>query len=198
MGRDLVQDLIGPEFKTSVHAVLNNALLGHNTANFEFPLRTKNGRAVEVLLNATPRIDFNGTLIGVVGVGQDITEKKQAEVELTRVANDLRKLSDTANAPIFGIDTHGPVNEWNQKAAEITGWPKDEVMEHELVVKFISLDYRDSVKVVLDNGLNGSMVCVYRGNQIHFKEVCRFVLFSLGDSWPQCFGGLGGWIWGES
>ena len=34
---------------------------------------------------------------------------------------------ETANAPIFGIDISGRVNEWNRKAAEITGFDKDEV-----------------------------------------------------------------------
>ena len=155
MGHDLVAEFISPEFRDSVQKVLSNALLGENTANFEFPLYTKDGRPVEVLLNATPRIDSTGQLVGVVGVGQDITEKKQAEVELTRVAADLRKLIDTANAPIFGIDTKGRVNEWNDKAAEITRRSKDEVMGHDLVAEFISPDYRDSVRAVLDNALNG-------------------------------------------
>ena len=59
--------------------------------------------------------------MGVVGVGQDITEKKVAEFQLVRAADDLRKLIDTVNVPIFGIDTKSCVNEWNQKAAEILG-----------------------------------------------------------------------------
>jgi PAS domain-containing protein len=37
------------------------------------------------------------------------------------MANELRQLVDTANAPIFGIDVNGCVNEWNEKTAEITG-----------------------------------------------------------------------------
>ncbi len=46
---------------------------------------------------------------------------------MQRVANDLTQLIDTANAPIFGIDTDGLVNEWNRKAAQITGFSKEEV-----------------------------------------------------------------------
>lgn len=38
------------------------------------------------------------------------------------MANELRQLVDTANAPIFGIDTEGRVNEWNEMTAEITGY----------------------------------------------------------------------------
>ena len=57
----------------------------------------------------------------MVGVGQDITEINKSQKELSRVANDLTLLIDTANAPIFGIDSNGLVNEWNRKAVEITG-----------------------------------------------------------------------------
>ncbi len=43
------------------------------------------------------------------GRGQDITERKQVEVEKARVAQELQTFIDTANAPIFGIDDAGKV-----------------------------------------------------------------------------------------
>ena len=52
------------------------ALWGKETANFEFPLYTKNGKRVEVLLNAATRRAASGAIVGVVGVGQDITDRK--------------------------------------------------------------------------------------------------------------------------
>ena len=115
MGRDLVEDFISGEFKESVGMVLKNALNGQETSNFEFPLYTKSGKRVEVLLNAATRRDESCNAIGVVGVGQDISERKQAEQQLETLAKDLQKLIDTANAPIFGIDIEGRVNEWNLK-----------------------------------------------------------------------------------
>ena len=48
------------------------------------------------------------------------------------MAHELRQLVDTANAPIFGIDIHGNVNEWNNKIAEITGYTKDAVLDKPL------------------------------------------------------------------
>ena len=62
---------------------------------------------------------------------------------------------DTANAPIFGIDKHGRVNEWNNKAAEITGFTRDEVMGQDLVQVYITEEYRVSVREVLDSALAG-------------------------------------------
>ena len=39
----------------------------------------------------------------------------QQQKEYAQIAKDLRQLIDTANAPIFGIDSRGCVNEWNNK-----------------------------------------------------------------------------------
>ena len=149
------QDFITKEYQVSVKEVLDNALQGREAANFEFPLYTKDQRRVEVLLNATTRRGVSGNVVGVLGVGQDITERKQVEVEKTRVAQELQTFIDTANAPIFGIDADGLVNEWNNKSAAITGFSRQEVLGRNLVQDFITKEYQVSVKEVLDNALQG-------------------------------------------
>ena len=53
----LFQDFITAEFQDSVNEVLQNALVGKETDNFEFPLYTKDGTRVYVLLNASSRRD---------------------------------------------------------------------------------------------------------------------------------------------
>ena len=62
-------------------------------------------------------------MIGVVGIGQDITGRIAQEREYTR-------LIDTANAPIFGVDTQGRVNVWNQCAVRLSGYPAEEGAFH--------------------------------------------------------------------
>ena len=52
------------------------ALRGEETANFEFPLVTKSGATLQILLNATTRRNDHGTPIGVVGIGTDVTQLK--------------------------------------------------------------------------------------------------------------------------
>ena len=134
LGKDLVEVYISLDYRASVRQVLLNALQGQVTANFEFPLNTKDYRCVEVLLNATPRTDASGRIVGMLGVGQDITERKQVEAEKTRTAKELQTFIDTANAPIFGIDAGGLVNEWNNKSAAITGFSREEVLGRDLVL----------------------------------------------------------------
>ena len=91
---------------------------------------------IEVLLNATTRRDEQGNIIGVVGIGQDITARLAQEREYS-------KLIDSANAPIFGVDTLGRVNVWNQCAMRLVGYTISEVMGKvsSLIIISIILDH---------------------------------------------------------
>ncbi|KAJ0409112.1 hypothetical protein P43SY_002246 [Pythium insidiosum] len=148
LGSKLVEEFIPPDYQTKVGEVLSKAVQGIETANFEFPLITRSGRRVEILLNATPRYDEKGEIIGVVGIGQDITVRIAQEQEYSR-------LIDTANAPIFGVDMYGQINIWNKKAGEITQYESEDVMGKDLVQQFISEEYRFAVGLVLSKALNG-------------------------------------------
>lgn len=117
-------------------------------ANFEFPLMTKGGVRLDVLLNATTRRDEQGNVIGVVGIGQDITGRLAQEREYTR-------LIDSANAPIFGVDNFGKVTIWNKNAQKLVGYPSVEVMGRNLVEHFITPEHRARVQSVIDQALEG-------------------------------------------
>ena len=155
MGKSLVNDFIRENHRELVNEVLQKALKGDNTSNFEFPLYTKNNNLVRVLLNATTRRNAEGRIVGVIGVGQDITAESLARKESERTLAELTQLIDTANAPIFGIDAAGQVTEWNQSTVRISGFEKAEVLGRDLVQDFITEEHKASVKEVLDNALRG-------------------------------------------
>ena len=161
LGKDLVQNYITEDYRKSVNKVLDDALLGKETANYEFPLFTKDGKRVMVLLNSSTRRDAKGKIVGVLGVGQDISEIDKLRTESESIAKELRQFIETANAPIFGIDSKGLVNEWNQTSEKITGFKKEEVLGKNLVETYITEDYRGAVKQVLDNALKGKETTNY-------------------------------------
>eukprot|EP00928_Gymnodinium_smaydae_P025619 TRINITY_DN2034_c0_g1_i3.p1 TRINITY_DN2034_c0_g1~~TRINITY_DN2034_c0_g1_i3.p1 ORF type:complete len:1797 (-),score=398.49 TRINITY_DN2034_c0_g1_i3:86-5419(-) len=161
MGKTLVKNFITEEYKESVNQVLNEALQGKDTANFEFPLFTKFGEKKLILLNATTRRGPQGEIIGVIGVGQDITQIREITSEQERVADDLSRLIDTANAPIFGVDMNGMVTEWNRKAADMLGYSKDFALGKHLVDSFIQPEHRASVSSILRAAMNGNETANY-------------------------------------
>ena len=87
----------------------------------------------------------DGTLLITILI-IDETKERQLEEKNSALAIELIQLIDTANAPIFGIDRDGKVNEWNQKAVQITGLGKCDVIGKHLVDEFISCMYKQSVQ----------------------------------------------------
>ncbi len=148
MGHSLVKEFIRKEHQEKVQDVIDQAIHGEETANFDFPLTAKGGYRIELLLNATTRRNEHGTIIGRVGTGQDITERMVQEREFS-------KLIDSANAPIFGVDNLGRVNVWNQCVSSLPGFSMLEVHGRNLVDKFVRDDYKDSVTEILKNALKG-------------------------------------------
>ena len=105
-----------------------------------------------------------------IGVPLNDTETKEkgnavnsmaTPTAVASMASELRQLVDTANAPIFGIDNDGLVNEWNLKTAEITGFPKEEAFKKPLVSTFIKQNLQQSVQTVLQNALRGQQTANY-------------------------------------
>jgi len=165
-----------PKLRRSVHEILDNALRGRGTSNYELEFRTKSQEIRYLLVNATTRKDANNNIVGVVGVAQDVTEAAKHDRAVAAMANELRQLVDTANAPIFGIDVNGNVNEWNDKTAEITGFSKDEAFNQPLVSTFIVPNLRQSVQEVLDNALQGRGTSNY---ELEFRTKSQEIRYLL-------------------
>ena len=57
--------------------VLDNALKGRGTSNYDLEFTTKSNETRYLLVNATTRRDAENNIVGVVGVAQDVTETAQ-------------------------------------------------------------------------------------------------------------------------
>lgn len=78
LGRSFVE-LVPPGQRRAMRDVLDAARHGIESANVEVPVVSKDGRALLFLLNTSTRRDRDGQVIGVVGLGQDITEHREAQ-----------------------------------------------------------------------------------------------------------------------
>ena len=71
--------------------------------------RTKDGRDVWINLNLSPMVDPGGNVIGVLGIGEDISERKKTEAALIESEKRFRELSDLLPQPVFEMDQTGRV-----------------------------------------------------------------------------------------
>jgi PAS domain S-box-containing protein len=84
-----------------------------------------------------PLRDQNGGVIGLVGIGRDVTERKKAEVELRRAKEFAENLINTANVMVLGLDLEGRVTIFNRAAEEITGYARAEIMNRSWFETFV-------------------------------------------------------------
>jgi len=62
---------------------------------------------------------------GVVTTYTDITQRKQAELELTRLRNLLSNIIDSMPSALIGIDVEGRITHWNREAERMSGTPAE-------------------------------------------------------------------------
>ena len=85
-------------------------------------------------------------VVGSVGICQDAGPiLKDVAASSDHASDEVRTLLESANSPVFGIDADGNINEWNNKAAAITGFSKEEVMGKHLVQKFVTTEFQTQV-----------------------------------------------------
>jgi PAS domain S-box-containing protein len=173
-GQNLVETYITDEYKSSVTQVLDNALAGEEMDNYEVPLFTRDGERVMVLLNATTRRDADGHIVGVVGVGQDITELSDHRDNLKGLVDDRTSelnaaLADTESArdKIGGIlksiadglivtDAYNRIVLMNPVAEDLLGVRLSEVIDRAIEYAIDEPILREKVRETLDRKATGS------------------------------------------
>jgi PAS domain S-box-containing protein len=75
-----------------------------------------------------PLRDQSDAVIGVIGIGMDVTERRKAEDELRTAKEFAENLIHTANVMVLGLDLEGRVTIFNTVAEEITGYARAELM----------------------------------------------------------------------
>lgn len=114
------------------------------TSNEEEVVFADDGHKAILHTLKTPMLNNNGKLIGILGIARDITELKQAEMQVGQLRSYLSNIIDSMPSIIIGVDIAGFVTQWNsgaEKAMQLTksqavGQPLIEVfprLKHEMV-----------------------------------------------------------------
>jgi len=167
VGKHLVKDFITEDYMAPVQEVLEKALRGVETDSYEFPIYTKDGRRVMLLLNATTRRNARGEIVGVMGVGQDITEiihqrenleeiLEERTAELRRSLKDTEKARDRTDAILKSVadgliatDNYNRIILMNRAAEDILATRFSEVIDRPIDFAIKDNVLRDEVKATL-------------------------------------------------
>ncbi len=118
---------IHPEDLDKVKSSFKNAVRNHSSFSLEERIKRPDGTVRVLYIAGEVIVGNDGTPVKVIGVCQDITERKLAEHALQESENRLRRIYEAANDAIFVIDpVKNAIVETNTKARKMLGYSEQE------------------------------------------------------------------------
>jgi PAS domain S-box-containing protein len=119
---------------------------GKSSSNKEWLTFAVDGHRALFETIKTPMRDSNGQILGVLGVGRDITAIYESEVALRESEERFRSLMENIpNVAVQGYALDGTVHFWNQASEHIYGYSSQEAMGKNLLDLIIPADMREGV-----------------------------------------------------
>ena len=126
-GRNIIE-LVSPQPSLQEAEQIMAQLRRSKSWTGEFIARRKDGTSFPIQSVNSPIYDDNGTLVGIVGISHDITERKKTEKALVESENKYRTLLGQASDGIHTYDFQGNFLEVNSKLCEMLGYTSEELM----------------------------------------------------------------------
>lgn len=110
-----------------------------------------------------PQHGEDDEVVGIRGVFQDITDRKEREQELERTTTTLEAIIEASPDPIVMLDEELRVTRWNQGAERVFGWSRDEILGER--APFVPEDKKVELDHLVEN--------LDRGKQNRFVDTVR-------------------------
>jgi PAS domain S-box-containing protein len=122
-------DFFPPELAQKYYAD-EQAILqsGQPLINVEEPTTDTAGHKKWLATTKVPLRDSNGQVVGFVGVGRDITERKQTEESLRKSEEKYRTILENMQEGYFEVDLAGNFTFFNDALCRVLGYSRDELM----------------------------------------------------------------------
>jgi PAS domain S-box-containing protein len=147
----------------------------------EWSYLRQDGTRIPVLLSVTALRDEAGNITGFLGIGSDITERKQAEQELKDSENKYRSVVESIKEAIFQTDIEGNWIFLNPAWTEITGFS----LEESLGTRFLDYIHPD------DRQLNQQRFePLLRRQKEYCRHEIRYLTKNGGFRWIEVFARL--------
>lgn len=104
LNKDYLQLFIPSENQSAVAADMQKVLLGKMAKSLENSIRIRDGSQRILLWNASPLLGANGERVGIVAVGQDITDRKRMEDELRHHRQYLEQVVNERTANLQQVN----------------------------------------------------------------------------------------------
>ncbi|MCF8199303.1 MAG: PAS domain S-box protein [Sulfuritalea sp.] len=104
-------------------------LEGHRPfRNFEYVITDPQGRRITIHLNGKPRFAADGSFLGFIGSGTDVTPRVEAEAAQRQTVQELEAIFNNASVGIIYTSHSNILQRCNSRAAEILGYAQVELI----------------------------------------------------------------------
>ncbi|MBM2622809.1 PAS domain S-box protein [Actinoplanes sp. LDG1-06] len=149
IGHDVTR-LLPPDRLDEEKDLLNRVNQGETLPQHETRRMRKDGQIIEVSLSMAPMRDDDGRIIGASTVAHDITARVSAEKRLRVEREQLQMIMAAAADPFFTMGPDGVIREWNRRAEQVFGWPRDEILGRDVTETVLPGRYRAALGRFLD------------------------------------------------
>lgn len=125
IGNSWMEQFVPAALKSTVQSVIEG--MRHPDQfppRYENQVKTRDGRLLLIAWNNTLSYNAEGKVIGVTGIGEDITEQRHAEEELRK----LNRAVEQSPSIVMITNKAGLIDYVNPKFTEVSGYQMDEVV----------------------------------------------------------------------
>ena len=142
---------------------------------FEIPLRREDGQTRDVVCRAVCEFDDEGKVVALMGVFQDISERKTQERALATSEAHYRLLADNARDLIMQYDLRGRITYVSPSVTEVTGYSMSDLIGRP-ALDFVNPEDRREVEItvaaqVVSQGKAAYRQVEYRGMRKDGREI---------------------------
>lgn len=129
---------------------------GEDISNHEMYLTTKQGQATPVIFSTSILKNENGTVVGIVGIGRDISGWRRMEEELKNLEEKFDVLFESASDGYYLNDLDGNFIDGNKAAEDIVGYRREELIgKNMLSSSLLSASQVPMVTAILNRNVRG-------------------------------------------
>lgn len=121
-------------------------------------LHLRSGREGWLLTTKVPFRNTEGKIVGIVGIGRDITEFKQFKDRLIEDKRFIEAIMETAPVLIVLTDPEGRIILFNKACEELTGYTREEVKGKSISELFLPEDWILTIQELFSNPLNPELL----------------------------------------
>lgn len=115
-------------------------------------------------------LDDQGNVVAIVGVGRDITDRKQMERELQQSEQRFRNVLETLTLVAIMLDREGKIIFCNDALLALTGWQHAEVIHQDWFDQFLPPEVHQELHGVFRQTVNRGEFPTYYENEILTRQ----------------------------